>query len=822
MMIRRVLFRGLTPINGSEDDVHTRTRAYALRLTFFLILAVVTALPAEAERRPKRIGPAFLDSQVLVGFQPGTPASARSDAHHQAGGQVQKNLDPIGVELVAVAAGTVSQSIAAYQRNPNVRFAEPNYVRVMILPVEGKDPPPPFGTGIDYLKEQWGLNNTGQSFSYDPLTGALGAITGAADADIDAPGGWDLSKGDASIKIAILDAGVDCLHVDLKNKCVEQLLVTSQSTTLDDVIGHGTHVAAIAAAETNNSKGTAGVGWNSTFGSLKVCYEYDDPLFGLVGLCDTAASASAMIYAADHGYKVINMSYAGPDFSQTEANAAKYAWDHGVVPVAAAANDYARTPMYPAAYPEVIAVAATDWYDNLAGFSNFGNNWVSVAAPGDIIFSAFPNAACGIPANDPYGCYAWLSGTSMASPHVAGAAALVWAKLGSGATPQQVRAAIENGADRTGALGQNFLAWTQHGRLNVYGALSGAGQPPPLNQTITFGTLANKTLLQSPFTVSATASSALPVTFSVTTPAVCSSGGTNGATIALLAAGTCTVRADQAGNASYNPAPSVSQSFIVSKASQTITFGTLANKTLIQSPFTINATGTSGLPVTFAALTPAVCTASGTSPATVTLLATGTCTVSATQAGNAIYNPAPAVNRSFTVSKANQTISFAALAAKTMAQSPVIVVATASSGLTVLFNSTTPSICTSGGTNGATITLLGPGTCTVRATQSGDSVYNAAPAVTRSFTVSKVAQTITFAALANKTLADSPVTVSATATSGLPVTFSTSTPVVCTAGGTNGKTITLLAPGTCTVRASQAGDTIYGPAPVVSRSFLVT
>jgi thermitase len=185
-----------------------------------------------------------------------------------------------------------------------------------------------------------------------------------------------------------------------------------------------------------------------------------------------------MMYAADHGYKVINMSYAGPESSQTEASAANYAWGKGVVLVAAAANAYEQTPMYPAAYPEVMAVAATDWFDNLAGFSNFGSNWVSVAAPGYYVFSALPNAACGIPANDPLGCYGWLSGTSMASPHVAGAAALVWAKLGAGATPQQVRAAIESGADKTGALGQNFLAWTQHGRLNVYGALNG-GPPPP-------------------------------------------------------------------------------------------------------------------------------------------------------------------------------------------------------------------------------------------------------------------------------------------------------------------------------------------------------
>lgn len=455
-----------------------RTHVHVLRLALLLMLTVAIAPPVEAARDPKRVGPAFLDGQVLVGFQPGTPAAAKSDAHRQAGGQVRRNLDPINVDLVTVPGGTIAQSIAAYQKNPNVRFAEPNFVRMMILPSEGKDPPPPIGTGIDYLKEQWGLNNTGQPIYYDPWTGEIGAITGAVDADIDGPEGWDLNTGNAAIRIAILDAGVDCQHLDLANKCKEQQLVTTLSPTLDDVIGHGTHVAAIAAAETNNSKGTAGVGWNSTFGSLKVCYEYDDIFLGLVGLCDTAASAAAMIYAADHGYKVVNMSYAGPEFSQSEADAAKYAWDHGVVLVAAAANNYERKMMYPAAYAEVIAVAATDWFDNLAGFSNFGSNWVSLAAPGYYVFSAMPYAACEIPANDPDGCYGWLSGTSMASPHVAGAAALVWAKLGSGATPQQVRAAIENGADKTGALGQNFLAWTKHGRLNVYGALSGATQPP--------------------------------------------------------------------------------------------------------------------------------------------------------------------------------------------------------------------------------------------------------------------------------------------------------------------------------------------------------
>ena len=236
-------------------------------------------------------------------------------------------------------------------------------------------------------------------------------------------------------------------------------------------------------------------------------------------------------------------------------------------------------------------------------------------------------------------------------------------------------------------------------------------------------------------TVTATASSGLAVTFTTTTPTVCTAGGTNGAAIALLAAGTCTVNANQAGNTVYNPAVAVGRSFAVSKAAQTITFATLAAKTLAQSPVTVTATASSGLAVTFTTTTPTVCTAGGTNGAAIALLAAGTCTVNANQAGNTVYNPAVAVGRSFAVSKAAQTITFATLAAKTLAQSPVTVTATASSGLAVTFTTTTPTVCTAGGTNGAAIALLRLGICTVTANQGGNTAYNAAPAVGRTFLI---------------------------------------------------------------------------------------
>jgi len=180
------------------------------------------------------------------------------------------------------------------------------------------------------------------------------------------------------------------------------------------------------------------------------------------------------------------------------------------------------------------------------------------------------------------------------------------------------------------------------------------------------------------------------------------------------------------------------------------------------------------------------------------------------------------VSRSFRVSKADQRISFEELANRSLAQSPFTVHATASSGLTVTFTTTTPSVCTSGGTNGQTITLLATGTCTVKADQAGNATYSPATSVSRSFRVSKADQTISFEELANRSLAQSPCTVHATASSGLTVTFTTTTPSVCTSGGTNGQTIRLLTRGTCTIRATQAGSATYNPAPNVNRSFRVT
>src|SRR5262249_25605535 len=159
------------------------------------------------------------------------------------------------------------------------------------------------------------------------------------------------------------------------------------------------------------------------------------------------------------------------------------------------------------------------------------------------------------------------------------------------------------------------------------------------------------------------------------------------------------IAADQPGNGLYNAAPTVFQSFVVTKAAQSIDFPVPPNVPL-GPPATVAATATSGLAVTFSTTTPSVCTAGGTDGATITLLTAGTCTVRAAQAGNAPYDPAPPVLRSFGVGKTDQTITFAALPDLVVTHAPVVVTATASSGLFVTFSSVTPTTCSSGGPDG--------------------------------------------------------------------------------------------------------------------------
>ncbi|WP_243405550.1 RHS repeat-associated core domain-containing protein, partial [Solimicrobium silvestre] len=328
-------------------------------------------------------------------------------------------------------------------------------------------------------------------------------------------------------------------------------------------------------------------------------------------------------------------------------------------------------------------------------------------------------------------------------------------------------------------------------------------------QTITFAALAGKTYGAAPFTVSAKSSAGLTVAFSSTTTAVCT---VSGSTVTVVAPGTCTLDANQAGNTTYSAATQVAQSFVVAKEAQTITFAALTGKSYGTAPFTVSATSSAKLAATFTSATTAICTVSGS---IVTLVAPGTCTIDANQAGNVNYNAAPQVAESFTVTKGTQTITFAALTGKSYGTAPFTVSATSSTNLAVAFTSATTSVCT---VSGSTVTLVAPGTCTIDANQAGNTDYSAAPQVAQSMTVAKEAQTISFATLAGKTYGAAPFAVSATSSANLGVVFTSATTSVCTVSGS---TVTLVAPGTCTINANQAGNTLYSAAAQVANSLTV-
>ena len=332
----------------------------------------------------------------------------------------------------------------------------------------------------------------------------------------------------------------------------------------------------------------------------------------------------------------------------------------------------------------------------------------------------------------------------------------------------------------------------------------------PVPQSITFARPPNSTLAQSPVTTSPTASSGLPVTLTSNTPAICSIDGFE---IDLHTAGTCSVTATQPGNPDYLPASPITRTFTVSQAAQTITFTKPPNSTMLQSPLTVSPTATSGLPVTLTSGTQSICTVSGF---VITLLGPGTCTITATQPGNTVYSAAAPIIRSFTVSKVAQTITFARPPNATLIQSPVTLIASASSGLPVTLTSTTPSICS---VSGNAVTLHVVGTCSIQATQPGDSVYLAATAITRSFNVAKASQTITLPNPGPQSMQNPTVVLNPSASSNLPVTLASQSTAVCTVSG---NTVTLLRTGTCRIRATQAGNATYAAAPAVTISFTVS
>jgi subtilase family serine protease len=342
---------------------------------------------------------------------------------------------------------------------------------------------------------------------------------------------------------------------------------------------------------------------------------------------------------------------------------------------------------------------------------------------------------------------------------------------------------------------------------SIYTSASGTGTETVkhIAQTIDFPAITSHPA-RSTVTLSATASSGLTVSFTSLTTSVCTVSGNSAS---LLEAGTCTIQASQPGNDDYLAAPRVNQSFTVTHVAQTIDFPAITSHAAL-STATLSATASSGLTVSYTSLTTSICTVSGN---TASLLEAGTCTIQASQPGNDVYLAAPRVNQNITVTHVAQTIDFPTIASQS-ALSTVTLSATASSGLTVSFTSLTTSVCT---ISGNTASLLESGTCTIQASQPGNDVYLAAPRVNQSVTVKHVAQTIDFPAIATQAV-NTMVTLSATASSGLTVSYTSLTTSVCTVSG---NTASLLETGTCTIQASQPGNDVYLAAPRVNQSFTV-
>ena len=337
------------------------------------------------------------------------------------------------------------------------------------------------------------------------------------------------------------------------------------------------------------------------------------------------------------------------------------------------------------------------------------------------------------------------------------------------------------------------------------------------SQTITYVAPADRAKTAPDFDPAATASSGLFVTYTSTTPSVCTIVLNK---IHMVGPGTCTTTASQPGDANNAPAPDVSKSFIV-KDTQTISFPTPADVGTDAAPFSVAATASSGLAMTYTSMTPAVCMLSN---GTVTVLGPGDCSIKASQPGNTNFAAATDVTRTFKV-KALQTITFAPLVDLPYTDPDFDPAAIASSTLPVTYTTSTPSVCTIVSNK---VHLVAPGTCTVTANQiggvSGGVPYNAAPPVSQSFISKTVPQGIAFPAIANRNVYQGSFLLNATSSSGLPVTYTSSSPTFCTISG-NRVTI-VKGGGFCTIVAHQNGGTIggstFGPADDVTREFVIS
>ncbi len=374
-------------------------------------------------------------------FRPGADRSRADSVHARVRAQVVKRFTLVhGLELVRLPEDMpVERAAGIYRRSPDVLYAEPNYTwRVDRTPNDPRFP------------ELWGLDNTGQS-------------GGTPDADIDGPEAWDLSTGGSDVLVGVIDTGIDYLHPDLQaNTWGGPDTVNGDGDPMDDN-GHGTHVAGIIGAVGDNGVGVVGVNWRIKLLPCKA--------FRASGTGPTSAAIACLEYFAGlkdsyPNFVATNNSWSGGFYSKALFDALDEHRRRGILAIASVGNanrDIDTIDVYPASYylPNIIAVAASTRTDARASFSNFGRHTAHLAAPGEGILSTLPYKLYD-------SLYGYASGTSMAAPHVTGAAALLRAW-----SPSLDWKAIKNlllaGGDAVSPMAGVSISQR---RLNVHGAMT--------------------------------------------------------------------------------------------------------------------------------------------------------------------------------------------------------------------------------------------------------------------------------------------------------------------------------------------------------------
>lgn len=394
----------------------------------------------------------FDPGSLLVRFDPAAPAEWRDRARMLVGGEMIRQYTIVeGLEHITISF-PLDQARQVLEALPFVMYAEPDYfVRHCVFPND-----PLFG-------QQWGLHNS-------------------ADRDIDAPEGWNVLTGSSSFVVAVLDTGTQWSHPDLSaniwtnpgetpgngvdddgNGYVDDVRgwdFYSNDANPDDSDGHGTHTAGTIGAVGNNGVGVAGVAWNIKLMPLR----FLGPQGG-----STSDAVEAIQYLKNKGVKVSNNSWGSYGGGSSLSNAISGTQSIGHLFVAAAGNDTNNNntnPFYPASYSHanILSVASTTSSDAISSFSNYGSTSVDVGAPGSSIYNTYKGSA-----------YASLSGTSMASPHAAGVAAMVYIK-NPGFGYQQVKSAVMDNCRPISALTGKCVTG---GVVNLAAALGSATSLPP-------------------------------------------------------------------------------------------------------------------------------------------------------------------------------------------------------------------------------------------------------------------------------------------------------------------------------------------------------